>query len=309
MVKYLLALTILLSGCASVPRFSSEPQDCDPKTWGDEYPHDLVNYAKAVGRTFERAMPYICVDEAEVIRLPSYLELLNLPPAKEMPVVAVYKFMDLTGQRKELPNIASFSTAVTQGESIFVIDALKKVSGGDWFQVVEREGLDNLVKERQLIRSTRDLYDGEQAIGNVLKPLLFAGLIIEGGIVGFDSNIQTGGQGARYLGIGVSEQYRVDQVTVAMRLVSVQTGEILLTTQVTKTIASHSKGGDVFTFVDMNTKAVELESGVSVNEPVTYAIRTAIEFAVLEIIHAGEEKQYWKFKEEKIGIHNNVQTN
>ena len=116
-----------------------------------------------------------------------------------------------------------------------------------------------------------------------MKPLLFAGLIIEGGIVGFDSNIQTGGQGARYLGIGVSEQYRVDQVTVAMRLVSVQTGEILLTTQVTKTIASHSKGGDVFTFVDMNTKAVELESGVAVNEPVTYAIRTAIEFAVLEL--------------------------
>ena len=145
--------------------------------------------------------------------------------------------------------------------------------------------------------------------GNVLKPLLFAGLIIEGGIVGFDSNIQTGGQGARYLGIGVSEQYRVDQVTVAMRLVSVQTGEILLTTQVTKTIASHSKGGDVFTFVDMNTKAIELESGVSVNEPVTYAIRTAIEFAVLEIIHAGEQKKYWKFKKEEIGIHNNVQTN
>ena len=81
-----------------------------------------------------------------------------------------------------------------------------------------------------MIRSTRDLYDGEQNVGNILKPLLFAGLIIEGGIVGFDSNIQTGGQGARYLGIGVSEQYRVDQVTVAMRLVSVQTGEILLTT-------------------------------------------------------------------------------
>ncbi len=168
---------------------------------------------------------------------------------------------------------------------------MKAVSNGSWFQVVERNGLDNLVKERQLIRSTRDLYDGEQQVGNVLKPLLFAGLIIEGGIVGFDSNIQTGGQGARYLGIGLSESYRVDQVTIAMRLVSVQTGEILLTTQVTKTIASHSKGGDVFTFVDINTKAVELEKGVAVNEPVTYAIRTAIEFAVLEIIQAGEEKQ------------------
>ena len=104
------------------------------------------------------------------------------------------------------------------------------------------------------------------------------------------------------MGIGISESYRVDLVTVAMRLVSVQTGEILLTTQVTKTIASHSKGGDVFTFVDMNTKAVELESGVAVNEPVTYAIRTAIEFAILEIIHAGEQKKYWKFKKEEIGI-------
>ena len=232
------------------------------------------------------------------------VSLANIPDLDNQPIItiAVYRFTDQTGQRKPSTKFSQLSTAVTQGASTFVIDALKKVSGGDWFQVVEREGLDNLVKERQLIRSTRDLYDGEQQVGNILKPLLFAGLIIEGGIVGFDSNIQTGGQGARYLGIGLSESYRVDQVTVAMRLVSVQTGEILLTTQVTKTIASHSKGGDVFTFVDMNTKAVELESGVAVNEPVTYAIRTAIEFAILEIIHAGEQKKYWKFKKEEIGI-------
>ena len=239
------------------------------------------------------------------------VRLANISDLDNQPIItiAVYRFTDQTGQRKPSTKFSQLSTAVTQGASIFVIDALKKVSGGDWFQVVEREGLDNLVKERQLIRSTRELYDGEQQVGNVLKPLLFAGLIIEGGIVGFDSNIQTGGKGARYLGIGISEQYRVDQVTISMRLVSVQTGEILLTTQVTKTIASHSKGGDVFTFVDMNTRAVELESGVAVNEPVTYAIRTAIEYAVLEIIHAGEQKKFWKFKKEEIGIHNNVQTN
>ena len=239
------------------------------------------------------------------------LEKLKEIPDLDQPqiTIAVYEFTDQTGQRKPNPNFSQLSTAVTQGPDVWVISALKSVSNGDWFKVVERKGLSNLVKERQLIRSTRDLYDGEQDVGNVLKPLLFAGLIIEGGIVGFDSNIQTGGQGARYLGIGLSESYRVDQVTISMRLVSVQTGEILLTTQVTKTIASHSKGGDVFTFVDMNTKAVELESGVAVNEPVTYAIRTAIEFAVLEIIHAGEQKKYWKFKKEKIGIHSNVQTN
>jgi len=234
-------------------------------------------------------------------------ERLNaLPKLDGQPqiTVAVYRFTDKTGQRKPSTKFSQLSTAVTQGGSSFVIDALKEVSNGDWFIVLEREGLDNLIKERQLIRSTRTEYDGEANVGNILKPLTFAGLIVEGSIVGYDSNIQSGGNGARYLGIGVSEQYRVDQVTVSMRVVAVQTGEILLTTNVTKTIASHSKGGDVFTFLDMNTKALELETGVAVNEPVTYAIRTAIEYAILELIYSGKDEGYWKFKEEKLeGIH------
>ena len=232
--------------------------------------------------------------------------LIALPDLDGQPkiTIAVYRFTDQTGQRKPSTKFSQLSTAVTQGGSMFVVNALKSVSDGDWFQVLEREGLDNLIKERQLIRSTRTEYDGEQVVGNILKPLVFAGLLIEGSIIGYDSNIKTGGQGARYLGIGISEQYRVDQVTVSLRMVSVQSGEILLTTNVTKTIASHSKGGDVFTFLDMNTKALELESGVAVNEPVTYAIRTAIEFAILELIYDGKDKGYWKFKEEKEkGIH------
>ena len=232
--------------------------------------------------------------------------LIALPDLDGQPkiTIAVYRFTDQTGQRKPSTKFSQLSTAVTQGGSMFVVNALKSVSGGDWFQVLEREGLDNLIKERQLIRSTRTEYDGEQQVGNILKPLVFAGLILEGSIIGYDSNIKTGGQGARYLGIGISEQYRVDQVTVSLRIVSVQSGEILLTTNVTKTIASHSKGGDVFTFLDMNTKALELESGVAVNEPVTYAIRTAIEYAILELIYDGKDKGYWKFKEEKEkGLH------
>jgi len=232
--------------------------------------------------------------------------LIALPDLDGQPkiTIAVYRFTDQTGQRKPSTKFSQLSTAVTQGGSMFVVNALKSVSDGDWFQVLEREGLDNLIKERQLIRSTRTEYDGEQQVGNILKPLVFAGLILEGSIIGYDSNIKTGGQGARYLGIGISEQYRVDQVTVSLRMVSVQSGEILLTTNVTKTIASHSKGGDVFTFLDMNTKALELESGVAVNEPVTYAIRTAIEFALLELIYDGKDKGYWKFKEEKEkGLH------
>ena len=242
--------------------------------------------------TFKGDMPY-------VEGTPTKELLMSIPELDGQPriTIAVYRFTDLTGQRKPSTKFSQLSTAVTQGSDTFVISALKAVSHGTWFQVVERNGLDNLVKERQLIRSTRDLYDGENAIDKILKPMLFAGLIIEGGIVGYDSNTQSGGAGARYFGIGLSEQYRVDQVTISMRIVSVQTGEILMTTAVTKTIASHSSGGDVFRFLDMGTKALELETGVAVNEPVNYAIRTAIEFAVLELIYSGEKQGFWKFKE------------
>ena len=224
--------------------------------------------------------------------------LRELPNLDNQPMItiAVYQFTDQTGQRKPNPNFSQLSTAVTQGPDVWVIMALKAVSDGDWFKVVERKGLGNLVKERQLIRSTRELYDGETQANNTLKPLVFAGLIIEGGIVGYDSNVASGGVGARYFGIGLSEQYRTDQVTVSLRVVAVQTGEILLSVSASKTIASYSKGGDVFRFLDLGTKALEFESGNATNEPVNYAIRTTIEHAVLQMVYEGVNKGLWKMQ-------------
>ena len=226
--------------------------------------------------------------------------LAQIPTLDQQKItIAVYSFPDLTGQRKPNTKFSQLSTAVPQGSEVWVIQALKTVGNGEWFQVVERGGLDNLVKERQLIRSTRELYDGDDGAGNVLKPMLFAGLIVEGGIVGYDANTQSGGDGARYFGIGAHEEYRVDQVTVSMRIVAVQTGEVLLTQEATKTIASIKTGVDAFRFLDMSTKAFELESGVAVNEPVMYAVRSAIEYALFEIIIAGEKRDFWKFKYNK----------
>ena len=297
-VKYLLALVILLQGCASVPRWSDNPQDCNPATWGEEYNHDVWNYAKAAGRTFERAMPYICVDDPEVIKLPSYIELLKLPPAKERPVLAVYNFQDKTGQRKSVDNIASFSTAVTQGGVEMVIDALKTAGNGTWFRVVERNGIDALVRERQIIRSARQDYarsTGSEEVED-LQPLLFAGIIIEGGVIGYDTNLLTGGRGARTLGIGMARQYRKDAVTVSMRAVSVLSGEVLLNVQTRKTILSYGSTGDIFRFIEEGTQLIEYEDGVGNNESVTYATRTAIEAAVLEIIYQGHERGFWELE-------------
>lgn len=214
------------------------------------------------------------------------------PPANGPMVAAVYQFEDKTGQRKPSDRLAHISTAVTQGGEAYVIQALQEVGGGAWFKVVERVGLENLARERQIIRQTRE------SVGDAtpIAPMMFAGIIVEGAIVGYDSNVLTGGSGARYLGIGPSTQYREDVVTVTMRTVSVQTGEVLASVAVTKTIVSTSTDFNVFKFVEAGTEAVEIEIGNSQNEPVSYAVRTAIEAAVVEMIKEGAEKGFWTFK-------------
>lgn len=240
------------------------------------------------------ARKYICVDAPEAVKLPAFVDLLNLPAAKVQPVVAVYGFKDLTGQRKSVDNIASFSTAVTQGGTEMLIDALKTAGGGTWFRVVERQGIDNLVRERQIVRSTRqDVAKANGVEPNGVGPLLFAGMIIEGGIIGYDTNMETGGRGARTLGIGFSRMYRKDVVTVSVRAVSVLTGEVLLNVQAKKSVLSYGSSGDVFRFYEQGTQLIEYEDGVGNNESVTYAVRSAIEAAVLELIYQGHDRKFW----------------
>ena len=221
-----------------------------------------------------------------------------MPPPERIVPVAVYKFADVTGQRKSSPTLVHLSSAVTQGGDIWLIQALKKAGNGEWFQVIERMELDNLLKERQIIRNTRKLHEGDKA--EKIKPLLFAGVLLTGGIVGYDTNTSTGGMGVRYLGIGISDEYRKDMVTVALRLISVQTGEVLLAVSTQKTILSTKLSATVFKFLDVGTKLLETEAGITDNESTTYAVRKAIEEAVIQIIREGEKKQLWAYKQEKI---------
>ena len=228
---------------------------------------------------------------------PQESNLRELPPLDgPLMTIGVYSFTDKTGQRKPADNMASLSSAVTQGAEVWVIDALLEAGGGEWFEVVERTGMDNVIKERQLIRSTRENY--EQGVDRNLAPMKFAGILLEGGIVGYDSNITTGGAGARYMNIGTSAEYRVDTVTVAMRLVSVSTGRVLMSVATQKTIASYRQSADAFQFLDMGTKAMELEAGYSANEPTNYAVRAVIEAAVVELVYEGVRKGLWNFKKE-----------
>jgi curli production assembly/transport component CsgG len=165
------------------------------------------------------------------------------------------------------------------------------LADGKFFDVVERNGLDNLIKERQIIRNARSEFDEKKKLG----AMKFAGIIIEGGIIGYDTNKFTGGVGARIMGIGAQQEWRVDVVTVGLRMVSVLTGEVLLNVSTEKTILSTNLGINVFKFYDQGTEVLEIESGTSTNEPVNYAVKQAVEQAVIELAKEGKRKKLWDY--------------
>ncbi len=242
-------------------------------------------------------VPNIVIKSSSILSLQSE-ELKNIKPAQRKPVIAIYpnSFKDHTGQRKSNGQFALFSTAITQAPEAFLIRALKHAADGKFFQVAERVGLDSLTKERQLIRSTRQEFKED----NKMQPLLFAGLIIEGGVISYEANLKSGGLGARYLGIGTSKQYREDTVTISLRLVSVSTGEVLIETLVSKSIVSTNISQDIFRFIEAGTELVEVEGGIAENESVSIALQKAVETGILNIIYTGIERGYWEYDEIEI---------
>ena len=220
----------------------------------------------------------------------------KVPVPASVPVtIAVYGFTDKTGQRKPSNTLSLFSTAVTQGAESYLIKSLQEVGDRKWFTVVERVGLDNLLKERQMIKQTREIYDGANA--KLLPPLTLAGVILEGAIVDYNSNTLTGGSGARFLGVGPYTQYTQDLVVISLRLISVTSGEVLTTVTVEKNLLSTQDGVTALKFFNQATRAFEFDASQSFNEPGNYALRSAIETAVVELISKGERQGLWKYKE------------
>lgn len=220
-------------------------------------------------------------------------KLKELPSAGEKVAIAVYGFTDQTGQFKHTEGTQTLSRAVTQGATSILIKTLQDAGNRSWFTVIERERLDNLLRERAVIREMRASYLGEKQINpQALPPLLFAGVLLEGGIIGYDTNTKTGGAGARFLGIGGSTQYREDTVTIYLRAVSVKTGEVLSSVSMRKSIAAVGVGANAFRYVAFK-ELLELEAGVTYNEPDEIALRQTIEAAVYALIMDGTIQDLW----------------
>ncbi|WP_233701975.1 CsgG/HfaB family protein [Kaistella palustris] len=224
-------------------------------------------------------------------------EIKKLPAPKEKIIVGVYKFRDQTGQYKAAENGASWSTAIPQGTTTILLKALED---SKWFTAIERENIGNLLNERQIIRSTRKEYTGNDAADTSMPPLLFAGMLLEGGVVSYDTNVMTGGIGARYFGLGAGAQYRQDRITVYLRAVSTSTGEILKTVYTSKTILSTSINGNFFRFIDTE-RLLESDVGITQNEPVHLAVTEAIEKAVYSLIVEGVKDNIWSAKQKNPG--------
>ena len=254
--------------------------------------------------------------EVAVNKMQKEFDTLPAPAGKKV-TVAVYSFADKTGQRKPTPGIASLSSAVTQGGEVFLIKALQDVGRGQWFDVVERVNIDALTKERTIIRQMREAYEGKDA--KPLMPLMFAGIIMDGGIIGYDSGSESGGAAYRFLGIGPQTQYSKDTVTVSLRAVSVNTGKVLAAITVTKIVYSTADSVAVLKYIDnknilggvfgnannvnsLTGSVFEFESGLTINEPGTLAVKATVEAAVVELIKEGEKKGVWEFKKDPLPV-------
>jgi curli production assembly/transport component CsgG len=226
-----------------------------------------------------------------------YPKLLDLPSPDSKVAVAVYRYDDKTGQFKPTQTVQTLSRAVTQGASSILVQALQNAGRGSWFTVVERESLKDLLTERKIISEMRNAYlspEGKKL--PPLGPMLYAGIIFEGGIVGFDTNTLSGGLGARYLGIGGNAEYRQDTVTVYLRAISTKNGAILKSVMTTKKILSYLVRADVFKFIDF-AKLLEVEAGYTTNEPGMFALKKAIEKAVYLMVMEGAEEKLWSFRD------------
>jgi curli production assembly/transport component CsgG len=227
--------------------------------------------------------------------------LTEIPPPARPVAIAVYGFTDQTGQFKPSEAGQTLSRAVTQGAGSILVKALQDAGNRSWFTIVERESLRNLLNERQIIREMRERYLGETNVNpQALPAMLFAGVLLEGGIISYDTNTVTGGAGAAFLGIGGRTEYRQDTVTVYLRAVSVRTGEVLTSVSASKTIASEALGASAFKYVAFK-ELLEAEAGFTTNEPDQLALQQAIEKAVYGLVMEGIDLKLWEFADAQAG--------
>ncbi|KIC12029.1 hypothetical protein RA19_05305 [Leisingera sp. ANG-M1] len=110
-----------------------------------------------------------------------------------------------------------------------------------------------------------------------------ADFLITGAVVAYDADIASGGVGLRISNVGLSKEMRKDSITITLRLVDAQSGEILDSSTIAQTVISKRKQGDFLNYVTLNT-VLEFEAGYVINEPAAFAMDAAIRLGLSQIL-------------------------
>ncbi|MET0154864.1 MAG: CsgG/HfaB family protein [Rickettsiales bacterium] len=281
-------------------------------------------------------------------------ELSELPPPTHKIAVALYRFPDKTGAFKPNDDFAVYSSAVPKSGDSVVLEAMTAAGNGKWFRVLEREGLEAVVRERMILDAAFDEWKRKNALAGevarklaeakkskpfkappqkavnpdinvnpanqfarqnvfpaqkgkmpairvssgALPALAAAEYVVEGGIIGYDSDVYTGGGGARFMNIGGYGEIRKDAVTVNLRFISVKTGDVVISSTVTKGVLSQKLQGSGFGYVSID-RMLEAEVGIGRNEPVFEALNLAVQAALLDVVRKGVKRGVWAYADPK----------
>jgi curli biogenesis system outer membrane secretion channel CsgG len=223
-------------------------------------------------------------------------EEIPLPTAPPRALtVAIYNCNDTTGQRRPTGASQELSSAVPMDCTPYLVEAVRSLQPG-YLYLVERQHLDELIRERQLAtlalsNTPQQAVAGHPAGASKLTMIRVAEVLLVGQVVAYDRATREVSGGAAVGGIGIDSTVVTDQVTFSLRAIAVQTGEILGQTTVTKSITSQKTGGHIAKV--FSTSTMELELGGAGNEPVGLALRAAIRSALDQLVQNGIHDGWW----------------
>jgi curli production assembly/transport component CsgG len=229
------------------------------------------------------------------------MALAQLPAPPRRLTVAVYDFPDLTGQRRptQIGSVSELSTAVSQGSSSVVIEALRLTGGGTWFNVLDRTRDADQVRERTILAATSP--------NTPFAPLPPAEYILNGGVTAFERSVVANNTSAAFLGIGGNKSVVRNFVSVTLRLVRADTAEVIDSVTAYRSIDNNSEGvasrsrlpGGIYPDSLLSkypspSDYLEADLSRSRAEMVQIATREAIEAALYELIGNAARGGLWE---------------
>ncbi len=202
--------------------------------------------------------------------------LKSLPHPRQKIPVAIYDLNDRTGQYLEMDDYSSHSTAISQGATDMLINALLN---SEQYIIADRSILNQFMTEQDLKRKKQIGFNSQKPFQ--LNQLRESKYIITGSITEYGI-MDTGGTKLKVDGKGFNTEGVIAYAALDLRIVNSFTNEVEYTIALKDGIKGEKKGLDVFSFLG-DDYMVDLETGTGWQEPINLVVRRLIEAAVYDM--------------------------